>query len=69
MEQCPKCSSFMNFHMVYSCGSPYIYYVCPSCGYDTRNQRTYATTSTRMTYHNPIFDTCVHSYDEEGDDD
>ena len=37
MEQCPRCSSFMNFHMDYSCGNPVIFWKCPCCGYDTRN--------------------------------
>ena len=44
--QCKKCSAMMNFNMTYSCGNPYIFYVCPCCGYDTRDDAlTYATTN------------------------
>lgn len=44
--QCKKCAAMMEFKMTYSCGNPLIYYVCPCCGYDTRDDAlTYATST------------------------
>lgn len=48
MEQCPNCYEYMDFHMEYFCGNPIIYYTCPKCGYDERNVKTVATTSTTL---------------------
>lgn len=49
--QCPKCHTHMTFHMDYFAGNPYIFYICPACGYDTRNERTYATSNTEFRNH------------------
>ena len=45
MEQCPRCGRYMTFGMSYSCGTPQVFYTC-SCGYDTRAEKIFATTST-----------------------
>ena len=43
METCPKCHCYMDFHIEYFCGNPYIFYTCPCCGHDDRNVQNYAT--------------------------
>ena len=45
MEQCPVCGAYMNFNMTYFCGNPVIYYRCSCCGYDSRNTKSYATST------------------------
>lgn len=47
MKRCSKCGMFMVFHLDYSWGiSPYVYYECRNCGYDTTRYKTYVTTDT-----------------------
>ena len=45
MEQCPKCGCYMHFNMTYFCGSPFIYYTCQHCNYDSRDCHNTATTT------------------------
>lgn len=43
--QCPKCGRYLDFNIDYFCGSPNVHYTC-TCGYDTNEEYTTATTST-----------------------
>ena len=45
--QCPNCGRYLDFKIDYFCGSPNIHYTC-TCGYDTNNETTIATTSTMI---------------------
>ena len=46
MYQCPICGAYMNFNMGYNGGIPYTYNTCSCCGYDSRNYRAVASTTT-----------------------
>lgn len=41
--RCPKCDSYMLFEVEYVAGKPVMRNVCPSCGYDNSDSKTYAT--------------------------
>ena len=45
MKRCPVCGHFMAFQMKYVAGQPVVTWYC-SCGYDTSQERIFATNHT-----------------------
>lgn len=39
MHICPYCNHNMNFNLIYVGGSPRVFWSCPHCKYDTRNEK------------------------------
>ena len=56
LETCPKCGRYMNWHMKILNGSPYQYYVCPCCGYNSSaNTILYKTSNRTEIDYNPDY--------------
>lgn len=47
--KCPHCNTYMNCGVEYNYGNPVVFYHCPVCKYDTRNQTS--TTANYIEYH------------------
>lgn len=45
MEYCPICKGLLKFNLVYKCGTPFIFYSCDNCGYNSNKTINFASTS------------------------
>lgn len=46
MEYCPICKGLLKFNLVYNYGTPFIFYSCDNCGYNSNKTISFASTST-----------------------
>ena len=44
MEYCPVCKSPLKFNLTYNCGTPFIFYSCNNCGYNSSKTVNVAST-------------------------
>jgi hypothetical protein len=69
MNKCPKCNSYMIFHMEYYNGEPFIHYNCNCCGYSTvyskSEYQTVCDTKTTITNLNNCISTSTQTHETQ----